>query len=94
MFSSALISNRGEISLRIPRACRVMGLLKIAVSPEADRDAARFRHGDASLCIGPSAAVKREADPAAMQLAAAPDFMAGGVDFHWLQQKLISGRLS
>ncbi len=70
MFNSVLIANRGEIALRIQRACRLLGLRTIAVYSEADRDAPHVRHADAAVCIGPPAAGRSYLDPAAILLAA------------------------
>ena len=55
MFDTVLIANRGEIALRIQRACRGLGLRTVAVHSEADRDALYVRQADRSLCIGPAA---------------------------------------
>ena len=49
-----LISNRGEIALRIHRACKEMGLMTVVVHSEADRDAMAVRLADESVCIGPA----------------------------------------
>ncbi len=56
MFRSVLIANRGEIALRILRACRVMGLRTVAIYSEADRHAPYLALADQALCIGPAAA--------------------------------------
>ncbi|MGZ5194492.1 MAG: acetyl-CoA carboxylase biotin carboxylase subunit [Ramlibacter sp.] len=53
-FDSVLIANRGEIALRIQRACRGLGLRTVAVHSEADRDAVYVRQADQALCIGPA----------------------------------------
>ena len=53
MLSRILIANRGEIALRIIRACREMGIETVAVYSEADRNAAHVRFADESVCIGP-----------------------------------------
>ncbi len=54
MFDTVLIANRGEIALRIQRACRGLGLRTVAVYSEADKDAAYLRQADQALCIGPA----------------------------------------
>src|ERR1700753_395995 len=53
MFKKILIANRGEIALRIQRACREMGICTVVVHSEADRDAKYVRLADESVCIGP-----------------------------------------
>ena len=70
MFDTVLIANRGEIALRIQRACRGLGLRTIAVHSEADRDAIHVRQADQALCIGPAAAVHSYLNQAAILFAA------------------------
>ena len=53
MFEKILIANRGEIALRIHRACREMGIETVAVHSTADADAMHVRLADESVCIGP-----------------------------------------
>ncbi len=53
MFEKVLIANRGEIALRIHRACREMGVRTVAVHSTADADAMHVRLADESVCIGP-----------------------------------------
>ncbi|MEO0678708.1 MAG: biotin carboxylase N-terminal domain-containing protein, partial [Pseudomonadota bacterium] len=56
MFSKVLIANRGEIALRIHRACKEMGVATVAVHSTADADAMHVRLADESVCIGPPSA--------------------------------------
>src|SRR6201984_2693702 len=53
MFEKILIANRGEIALRIQRACRELGVKTVAVHSEADAEAKYVRLADESVCIGP-----------------------------------------
>ncbi|TFY86831.1 acetyl-CoA carboxylase biotin carboxylase subunit [Pseudomonas kairouanensis] len=55
MFDKVLIANRGEIALRIQRACHGLGIKTVAVYSEADRNAQYVQNADESLCIGPAA---------------------------------------
>jgi acetyl-CoA carboxylase biotin carboxylase subunit len=55
MFDKILIANRGEIALRVIRACREMGIKSVAVHSTADADAMHVRMADESICIGPAA---------------------------------------
>ena len=54
MFEKILIANRGEIALRIHRACREMGIRTVAVHSEADANAMHVRLADEAVCIGPA----------------------------------------
>ena len=56
MFGKVLIANRGEIALRIQRACRELGIPTVAVHSTADTDAMHVRLADESVCIGPPSA--------------------------------------
>jgi acetyl-CoA carboxylase biotin carboxylase subunit len=58
MFEKILIANRGEIALRVHRACKEMGISTVAVHSEADASAMHVRLADESVCIGPAAAAK------------------------------------
>ena len=57
-FKKVLIANRGEIALRIHRACKEMGISTVAVYSEADREAMHVRLADESVCIGPNSAAE------------------------------------
>ncbi len=54
MFEKVLIANRGEVALRIHRACREMGIKTVAVHSEADANAMHVRLADEAVCIGPA----------------------------------------
>jgi acetyl-CoA carboxylase biotin carboxylase subunit len=56
MFGKVLIANRGEIALRVHRACREMGIRTVAVHSTADADAMHVRLADEAICIGPPSA--------------------------------------
>ncbi len=58
MFKKILIANRGEIALRVHRACKEMGIATVAVHSEADAGAMHVRLADESVCIGPAPAAK------------------------------------
>src|SRR6476646_4629337 len=53
MFKKILVANRGEIALRIQRACREMGVTAVMVYSEADRDAKYVKLAEEAVCIGP-----------------------------------------
>ena len=55
MFEKILIANRGEIALRVQRACRELGIRTVAVHSEADKEAKYVKLADESVCIGPAA---------------------------------------
>ena len=56
MFKKILIANRGEIALRVLRACRELGIKTVAIHSEADESAMHVRMADESICVGPSSA--------------------------------------
>ena len=58
MFEKVVIANRGEIALRILRACREMGIKTVAVHSAVDRDLKHVRLADESVCIGPAASAQ------------------------------------
>ena len=70
LFDTVLIANRGEIALRIQRACRTLGLRTLVVHSEADAETPAVRHADLALCIGPAPAQASYLDPAAILFAA------------------------
>ncbi|HEY3294317.1 MAG TPA: acetyl-CoA carboxylase biotin carboxylase subunit [bacterium] len=70
MFEKVLIANRGEIALRIIRACREMGIKSVAVHSTADRDALHVKFADESVCIGPPPSSESYLQPKALIAAA------------------------
>lgn len=58
MFSKILIANRGEIALRIIRACKELGIATVAVYSEADRDSLHVRFADEAVCIGKASSLE------------------------------------
>ncbi len=58
MLEKVVIANRGEIALRILRACRELGIKTVAVHSDADRDLKHVRIADESVCIGPAQSAK------------------------------------
>jgi acetyl-CoA carboxylase biotin carboxylase subunit len=70
MFKKVLIANRGEIALRIQRACRGLGLETVQIYSEADRDARYVGLADQSLCIGPARSSESYLNKAAIMFAA------------------------
>ena len=70
MFDKVLIANRGEIALRIHRACQEMGIQTVAVHSTADADAMHVRLADESVCIGPAPASESYLNMAAVISAA------------------------
>ncbi|MBS1155279.1 MAG: biotin carboxylase [Proteobacteria bacterium] len=70
MFDKVLIANRGEIALRIQRACHELGVQTVAIHSEADRDAKHVRLASQAICIGPASPGRSYLNQAAILLAA------------------------
>ena len=70
MFDKILIANRGEIALRILRACRELNIATVAVHSTADAQAMHVRLADESVCIGPPPAPESYLNPPALLAAA------------------------
>jgi acetyl-CoA carboxylase biotin carboxylase subunit len=70
VFHKILIANRGEIALRLLRACREMGIRSVAVHSTADANAMHVRLADESICIGPPPAAESYLNPVAILTAA------------------------
>ncbi|EEX15419.1 acetyl-CoA carboxylase, biotin carboxylase [Citreicella sp. SE45] len=66
MFDKILIANRGEIALRVIRACREMGISTVAVHSTADADAMHVRMADETICIGPAPSTDSYLSPLAI----------------------------
>ena len=58
MFKKVLIANRGEIAIRIIRACKELGIATVAVYSEADKESLHVKVADESICIGPASPVE------------------------------------
>src|SRR6187402_3529593 len=77
MFDKILIANRGEIALRIERACKELGIATVAVHSTADRDLMHVRLADESVCIGgPPASESYLSIPAIISAAEITDAVA------------------
>jgi len=70
MFSKILIANRGEVALRIIRACKELGIATVAVHSEADQNSLHVRFADEDVCIGPAEGRQSYLDPARIVAAA------------------------
>ena len=62
MFQKILIANRGEIALRIIRACKELGVESVVVYSEADRNASYLKLADQAICIGPARSARSYLD--------------------------------
>ena len=62
MFQKILIANRGEIALRIIRACRELGIRTVAIYSQADAEALHAQLADEAICIGPSSGAESYLD--------------------------------
>ena len=58
MFEKVLIANRGEIAVRVLRACKEMDIQTVAIYSSADKDAMHVKLADESVCIGPASSLK------------------------------------
>ncbi|RKZ35501.1 MAG: acetyl-CoA carboxylase biotin carboxylase subunit, partial [Gammaproteobacteria bacterium] len=77
MFEKLVIANRGEVALRILRACRELGIRTVAVHSSADRDLKHVRLADESVCIGPPASAESYLNiPAVVSAAEVTDAVA------------------
>ena len=88
MFDKVLIANRGEIALRVLRACRDLGIKTVAIHSQADRDLMHVRLADESICIGPSKASESYLNiPAIISAAEVVDAVAIHPGYGFLSEK-------
>ena len=79
MLKKVLIANRGEIALRVQRACKKLGIASVVVYSEADKNALYVRHADEAYCLGPAPSARSYLDQSALLDAAA---LAGADAIH------------
>ncbi len=63
MFKKVLVANRGEIALRVIRACKELGIATVAVHSTADAESLHVRFADEAICIGPPPSKQSYLDP-------------------------------
>ena len=90
MFDTVLIANRGEIALRILRACQGLGLKTVVAHSDVDRDAVYVRQADQALCIGPASPSLSYLNQSALLYAADP---TGGCSTHSPRPETRSARI-
>src|SRR5439155_4148626 len=70
MFEKVLIANRGEIAVRIVRACQELGVRTVVAYSQVDRDSLAVRLADEAVCVGPGAAARSYLNPPSLVSAA------------------------
>ena len=88
MYQKILIANRGEIAVRIIRACRELGIATVAVCSEADREALHAQLADERICIGPPRAAESYLNMEQVLSAALVSGAQAGLDFFLKIQSL------
>ena len=84
MIRKLLIANRGEIAVRIIRACREMGIEAVAVYSEADKESLHTQLADEAICIGPGPSVKSYLDLASyLKMPDLPRFVSSAASLLW-----------
>ncbi len=84
MFSKILIANRGEIAVRVIRACKEMGIETVAVYSEADREALHVSLADESICVGPAPSALSYLNQEGPAVSGAEHRLQGGASRLWL----------